>query len=97
VAAGQHDGAVLLCGTGIGMAITTNKVKGIRAAQCHDTCSAERARKSHDAQIVTLGARVIGPDLAKAVVHTFLTSQYKDGGPSAVKVARILAYESGQA
>ncbi len=94
VAAGQHDGAVLLCGTGIGMAITANKVKGIRPAQCHDTCSAERA---NDARIVTLGARVIGPELAKAVVHTFLTSQYKDGGPSTVKVERILAYESGQA
>ena len=55
VAAGRHDSAVLICGTGIGMAITANKVKGVRAAQCHDTYSAERARKSNDAQIVTLG------------------------------------------
>lgn len=96
VAEGRHDSGVLLCGTGIGMAITANKVKGIRAAQCHDTYSAERARKSNDAQIVTLGARVIGPELAKVIVHTFLTSQY-EGGRSAPKVERIIAYESGQA
>jgi ribose 5-phosphate isomerase B len=96
VAAGLYDRGVLICGTGIGMAITANKVKGIRAAQCHDTYSAERARKSNDAQIVTLGGRVIGPELAKAVVHSFLTSEFTDG-PSTAKVARIIAYESGQA
>ncbi len=96
IAAGKHDCGVLLCGAGIGMAITANKMKGIRAAQCHDTYSAEWARKSNDAQIVALGARVIGPELAKAVVHTFLISEHK-GGPSAAKVARIVAYESGQA
>ena len=96
VAAGEQDSAVLICGTGIGMAITANKVKGIRAAQCHDTYSAERARKSNDAQIVTLGARVIGPELAKSVVHSFLAARFS-GGPSAAKVERIIAYESGQA
>ena len=96
VAEGRQDSGVLLCGTGIGMAITANKVKGIRAAQCHDTYSAERARKSNDAQIVTLGARVIGPELAKVIVHTFLTSEYQ-GGRSAPKVERIIAYENGQA
>jgi ribose 5-phosphate isomerase B len=96
VAAGQYDSAVLICGTGIGMAITANKVKGIRAAQCHDTYSAERARKSNDAQIVTLGARVIGSELAKSVVTSFLAARFS-GGPSAAKVERILAYENGQA
>ena len=96
VAAGQHERGVLLCGTGIGMAITANKVKGIRAAQCHDTYSAERARMSNDAQIITMGARVIGPELAKTVLHTFLTSEYH-GGRSAPKVERILAYENGLA
>ena len=54
---GRNDRAVLLCGTGIGMAISANKVPGIRAAQCHDTYSAERARKSNDAQVITMGAR----------------------------------------
>ncbi len=96
VAAGRCESAVLVCGTGIGMAITANKVKGIRAAQCHDTYSAERARKSNDAQIVTLGARVIGPELAKVIVRSFLAARF-DGGPSAAKVERILAYENGEA
>ena len=90
---GKCESAVLICGTGIGMAITANKVKGIRAAQCHDTYSAERARKSNDAQIVTLGARVIGPELAKVIVHTFLAARFS-GGPSAAKVERILACEA---
>jgi ribose 5-phosphate isomerase B len=94
VAAGKHESAVLICGTGIGMAITANKVKGIRAAQCHDTYSAERARKSNDAQIVTFGARVIGPELAKSIVNSFLASHF-NGGPSAEKVERIKAYENG--
>ena len=96
VAAGQYDSAVLICGTGIGMAITANKVKGIRAAQCHDTYSAERARKSNDAQIITLGARVIGTELAKSVVERFLASHFS-GGPSAAKIERIRAYENDQA
>jgi ribose 5-phosphate isomerase B len=96
VAAGEQESAVLICGTGIGMAITANKVKGIRAAQCHDTYSAERARKSNDAQIVTLGARVIGAEVAKSVVRVFLAARF-NGGPSAEKVERILAYENGEA
>ncbi|WP_273866469.1 RpiB/LacA/LacB family sugar-phosphate isomerase, partial [Serratia ureilytica] len=61
----KHRRGILLCGTGIGMSIVANKVPGIRAAQCHDTYSAQRARKSNDAQIITLGARVIGAELAK--------------------------------
>jgi ribose 5-phosphate isomerase B len=93
VAAGKHDRGVLICGTGIGMAITANKVKTIRAAQCHDIYSAERARKSNDAQIVTLGALVIGPELAKMIVHAFLTSEFQ-GGRSAPKVQRIMDYEN---
>jgi ribose 5-phosphate isomerase B len=96
VAGGKHDSAVLICGTGIGMAIAANKVKGIRAAQCHDTYSAERARKSNDAQIITLGARVIGTELAKSVVERFLASHFS-GGPSAAKIERIRAYENDQA
>ncbi|MEO8849828.1 MAG: RpiB/LacA/LacB family sugar-phosphate isomerase, partial [Casimicrobiaceae bacterium] len=96
IAAGRHERGVLLCGTGIGMAISANKVRGIRAAQAHDTYSAARARMSNDAQIVTLGARVVGPELAKAVVDTFLASDYQ-GGRSADKVARIIGYEAAKA
>jgi ribose 5-phosphate isomerase B len=93
VVTGEYNRAVLLCGTGIGMAISANKVPGIRAAQCHDTYSAERASRSNDAQIVTLGARVVGPELAKAIVDTFLAAQF-DGGRSAPKVQRIQQYET---
>ncbi|MEO6927702.1 MAG: RpiB/LacA/LacB family sugar-phosphate isomerase, partial [Casimicrobiaceae bacterium] len=96
IAAGRHERGVLLCGTGIGMAISANKVRGIRAAQAHDTYSAARARMSNDAQVVTLGARVVGPELAKAVVDTFLASDYQ-GGRSADKVARIIGYEAAKA
>jgi len=92
IAAGKQQRGILLCGTGIGMAISANKVRGIRAAQAHDTYSAERARKSNDAQIVTLGARVVGPELAKQVVKSFLESDFQGGGSTA-KVARIEAYE----
>lgn len=93
IIAGEYGRAILLCGTGIGMAISANKVPGIRAAQCHDTYSAERASRSNDAQIITIGARVVGPELAKAIVDTFLAAQF-DGGRSAPKVQRIKQYES---
>ncbi|WP_420991950.1 ribose 5-phosphate isomerase B [Cupriavidus sp. 30B13] len=94
VAQGDFERAVLLCGTGIGMAIAANKVCGIRAAQCHDTYSAERASRSNDAQIITMGARVVGPELAKAIVDTWLAASFL-GGRSAPKVARIKEYEDG--
>ena len=58
---GTYERAILICGTGIGVAMSANKVPGIRAAQCHDTYSAERAALSNNAQIITMGARVIGP------------------------------------
>ena len=93
VAVGKHDSAVLICGTRIGMTITANKVKGIRAAQRHDTYPAERAHKNNDAQIVMLGAHAIEPELAKSTVNSFLGARFS-GGPSAEKVERIKAYEN---
>lgn len=80
IAAGTWDRGILVCGTGIGMAIAANKIPGVRAAQAHDVYSAERARKSNDAQIVTLGARVVGVELAKTVVDAFLGSEFAGGG-----------------
>ncbi len=74
------------------MAISANKVPGIRAAQAHDTYSAQRARMSNDAQIVTMGSRVIGPELAKAIVKDFLDSDFQ-GGRSQPKVDRIAEFE----
>jgi ribose 5-phosphate isomerase B len=85
---GGADRGILICGTGIGMAITANKVPGVRAAQAHDVYSAERARKSNNAQILTLGARVIGPESAKTVVHAWLESEFA-GGASTRKVEKI--------
>lgn len=90
---GRFDRGVLACGTGIGVAISANKVPGIRAAQAHDTYSAGKARTSNDAQIVTLGARVVGPEVAKEIVSTFLGKSFL-GGPSAEKVAKISEYEA---
>ena len=95
VARGDHDRAVLICGTGIGMCISANKVRGIRAAQAHDTYSAERARKSNDAQVLCLGARVLGPELAKSILDTWLDAEF-EGGRSAPKVDRIAAFEQGR-
>lgn len=86
---GEYDRALLFCGTGIGVSISANKVPGIRAALTHDTYSAERAAKSNNAQIITMGARVIGPELAKAIVDTYLASSFDPNGPSAENVKAI--------
>ena len=88
----EFERGILLCGTGIGVAIVANKVEGVRAAQCHDTFSAERARKSNNAQIMTMGARVIGPELAKNIVNAWLASEFEGGGSTA-KVEKIGYYE----
>ena len=93
VARGDHDRGILICGTGIGMSIAANKVPGVRAAQAHDAYSAERARKSNDAQILALGARVIGPELAKSIVRTWLQAEFAGGG-SARKVGKINAADN---
>lgn len=92
VARKEFDRGILVCGTGIGMAITANKVPGIRAAVCHDPYSAERARKSNDAQIMCMGERVIGVELAKLLVDIWLECDFSGGG-STPKVERIMAYE----
>ena len=92
VASGAHDRGILVCGTGIGMAITANKVPGIRAAQIADPYSAERAAKSNDAQIVTLGAQTVGVETAKLLVDAYLRSEYA-GGRSAPKVAKMIAVD----
>lgn len=89
---GKHERGILICGTGIGMAIAANKVPGIRAAVCHDSFSTERARKSNNVQIMTLGARVIGSELAKNLISIWLKSEFQGGG-SAEKVNRISQYE----
>ena len=93
VAQGECDRGILLCGTGLGMAIAANKVPGVRAATCHDVYSAERAQQSNSAQVMTLGARVIGPELAKKVVSAWLESHFA-GGESARKIEKIMQIEA---
>jgi len=83
---------MLFCGTGIGMALSANKFKGIRAAVCHDIYSAERAKKSNNANILTMGARIIGPILAQKLVDTWLDSEFT-GGRSDSKVKIIVEFE----
>lgn len=79
IASGNFDRGILICGTGIGMAITANKVPGVRAAVCHDIYSAERAQKSNNAQIATFGAEIVGPSLAKYLLDIWLNSKFVDG------------------
>ena len=97
VVGGKFDRGVLFCGTGIGVCIAANKVRGVRAALTHDTYSAERAAKSNNAQIITMGARVLGPELAKAIVDTFLRSEFDPKGPSAANVAALNEVDSRNA
>ncbi|MDW6022920.1 RpiB/LacA/LacB family sugar-phosphate isomerase [Mesorhizobium sp. BAC0120] len=94
VLSGKYERAILICGTGIGVNIAANKVPGIRAALTHDTYSAERAALSNNAQIITMGARVIGPELAKAVADAFLKESFDPNGRSAGNVAAIDAVDS---
>ena len=92
VAAGTYGRAILVCGTGIGMSITANKVPGVRAANVADPYSAERARKSNDAQVLCLGSRVVAPEVARIIVDHWLASEFQ-GGESARKVAKMNALD----
>ncbi|KHT58328.1 ribose 5-phosphate isomerase [Photobacterium gaetbulicola] len=92
VANNNHQRGIIVCGTGIGVSIMANKVPGIRAALCHDVFSAVRARKSNGAQIITMGSRVIGPELAKTVLKSWLDADEIDES-SLPKVQRIMELE----
>jgi ribose 5-phosphate isomerase B len=93
VAAGEFDRALLICGTGMGVAISANKVPGIRAVTAHDSYSIERSVLSNNAQVLTLGQRVIGLELAKKLVTEWLGYRFDDSSASAEKVAAIASYE----
>ena len=75
---GDADLGILICGTGIGMSMAANKEKGIRAALCHDTFSAKATREHNDANILCMGARVVGPGLALMIVDTFLDTPFSN-------------------
>jgi RpiB/LacA/LacB family sugar-phosphate isomerase len=91
---GDYDRAILVCGTGIGVSISANKIPGIRAALCHDTYSAERAALSNNAQIITMGSRVIGTEVAKTIADAFLAQTFDENGRSAGNVAAINEVDS---
>jgi ribose 5-phosphate isomerase B len=92
IAAKEFERGILICGTGLGMAMVANKVEGVFAGTCHDVYSAERLRKSNNAQILTMGARVIGPELAKSVVTAWVKSEF-EAGRSLPKVERMREIE----
>ena len=92
VAGGRHDRGILICGTGIGVCIAANKVPGAYAALCSDPYSTERSRKSNNANIMTLGAQVMGVELAKTLVTIWMNSEYTPGGRSEPKIQRICEY-----
>lgn len=89
IVAGECDRGILICGTGIGISIAANKVKGIRAALCHDTFSAQATREHNDANILAMGARVIGPGLALKIVDTFLETEFSNAERHARRVGMI--------
>jgi len=93
VARGEAKRGLLVCGTGIGMAITANKVPGVRATVAHDSYSVERSVLSNNCQILALGARVIGPELADRLVNEWLDYEFDPTSASAEKVAVIAEYE----
>ncbi len=96
IAAGDADRAILLCGTGIGMAISANKVSGIRATTAHDSFSVERSILSNDCQVLAMGQRVIGLELARRLAKEWLGYEFDAASHSAANVAVITSYESRQ-
>lgn len=94
VARGEADRALLVCGTGLGVAIAANKVKGIRAVTAHDSFSVERAVLSNNAQVLTFGQRVVGLELARRLASEWLTYRFDEASASAAKVALMDDYEN---
>ena len=92
VAAGTYERGILICGTGIGISIAANKIPGIRAALCSDCFSAEMCRRHNDANVLALGGRVLGVELAKRIVDTYLAASF-DGGRHERRVALISRLE----
>ncbi|WP_080843835.1 ribose 5-phosphate isomerase B [Cytobacillus gottheilii] len=93
VASGEFDRGILICGTGIGMSIAANKVKGIRCALVHDTFSAKATRAHNDSNMLAMGERVIGPGLAREIASIWLGTDF-EGGRHETRVGKVKAYEN---
>jgi ribose 5-phosphate isomerase B len=96
VQSGECDLGIVICGTGIGISLAANKVPGIRCALCSEPLSASLTRQHNNANMLAMGARVIGVEMAKAIVNAFLNSEY-EGGRHQRRVNMITAIEQGQA
>lgn len=94
IVSGECAGGILVCGTGIGMSISANKIKGIRAACCSDTFSARLTRNHNDANVLCMGERVVGPGLALDLVEAFLSAEFESGGRHTGRVDKIKAIEN---
>lgn len=92
VAKGEADRGIVMCGTGIGSCIAANKVPGIRCALCDDPVSAKYARLHNDANVLSMGERIIGPEIAREIVHQFLTTKF-EGGRHARRLEKITQIE----
>lgn len=92
VAKGDADRGIVMCGTGIGSAIVANKIPGIRCALCDDPVSAKYSRLHNDANVLSMGERIIGPEIAREVVHQFLTTEF-EGGRHARRLDKIKKIE----
>ena len=89
VASGRAERGVAICGTGIGISIAANRHKGVRAAVCHDVTSTRLAREHNDANVLALGARLIGPEVSRACLETFLTTDFSGGERHVRRVAKL--------
>ncbi|MHA6258988.1 ribose 5-phosphate isomerase B [Sporosarcina sp. CAU 1771] len=93
VASGEYDRGILICGTGIGMSIAANKVKGVRCGLVHDVFSAKATREHNDTNILAMGERVIGPGLARLIVETWLNTSF-EGGRHERRVTKLMELEN---
>lgn len=95
VARGECDKGIIFCGTGVGISISANKVRGIRAVVCSEPYSAKLSRAHNDSNILALGARVVGPELARMIIEEWLSTEF-EGGRHLDRIKKIAAYEEGR-
>lgn len=95
VSEGRVDRGILICGTGIGMCIAANKVRGVRAAPCHDSITAEMSRRHNDANVLCLSGDLLGEELIERMVKIWLTTEF-EGGRHARRVEKIMRFEAAQ-
>ena len=96
VSSGKYDRGIIICGTGVGISMSANKVKGIRCVVCTDCYSAKLSRAHNDANMLSLGGRVVGPDLAKMIVRIWLETPFDGGERHSRRVQMIMDIEQGK-